>query len=76
LAPFRFQEHLDFILDDGHFADVTTLLKQMREADQARQLGSASILRGLLLQLIGKICNLFEPQECWNYLKAAGYASV
>jgi transposase len=23
----------------------------------------------------GDICNLFEPQECWNFLKAAGYAS-
>ncbi len=62
LAPFRFQEHLDFILDDVDFAEVTTLLMQMREADQARQLGSVSILRGYLLQLIGKICNLFEPQ--------------
>jgi transposase len=29
-----------------------------------------------LCQAIGEICDLFEPQECWNYLKAAGYASV
>src|SRR3954465_15785779 len=29
-----------------------------------------------LWRAIGEICNLFEPQECWNYLKAAGYASV
>lgn len=29
-----------------------------------------------LWQAIGDICDLFEPQECWNYLKAAGYASV
>ena len=28
-----------------------------------------------LIQAIGDICNLFEPQECWNYLKNAGYAS-
>ncbi|MFJ3487653.1 AraC family transcriptional regulator [Pseudomonas sp. NPDC090202] len=62
LAPFRFQEHLDFILDDADFADVTRLLELMRDADQARQLGSASILRGYLLQLIGTVCNLFEPQ--------------
>jgi len=62
LAPFRFQEHLDFILDDVRFAEVMTLLAQMREADQARQLGSASMLRGYLLQLIGKVCNVFEPQ--------------
>jgi transposase len=28
-----------------------------------------------LWRTIGDICGLFEPQECWNYLKAAGYAS-
>jgi transposase len=25
---------------------------------------------------LGDICNLFDPQECWNFLRAAGYASV
>jgi transposase len=29
-----------------------------------------------LWRALGDICNLFEPQECWNYLRAAGYASV
>jgi transposase len=29
-----------------------------------------------LWRALGDICNLFEPHECWNYLKAAGYASV
>lgn len=28
-----------------------------------------------LWRALGDICNLFEPQECWNYLRAAGYAS-
>ncbi|WP_457094919.1 transposase, partial [Microvirga sp. P5_D2] len=28
-----------------------------------------------LWRTLGEICNLFEPQECWNYLKAAGYAT-
>lgn len=28
-----------------------------------------------LLEAIGNICDLFDPQECWNFLKAAGYAS-
>jgi transposase len=28
-----------------------------------------------LWRAIGDICDLFSPQECWNYLKAAGYAS-
>jgi len=29
-----------------------------------------------LWRALGEICNLFEPQECWNFLRAAGYASV
>ena len=29
-----------------------------------------------LSRAIGGICDLFEPHECWNYIKAAGYASV
>ena len=29
-----------------------------------------------LWRALGDICNLFEPHECWNYLRAAGYASV
>ncbi len=29
-----------------------------------------------LWRALGDICNLFAPDECWNYLKAAGYASV
>lgn len=29
-----------------------------------------------LWKAIGRICDLFSPQECWNYLTAAGYAAV
>lgn len=28
-----------------------------------------------LWQAVGDICELYTPQECWNYLKAANYAS-
>lgn len=28
-----------------------------------------------LIAALGDICSLFEPIECWNYFKAAGYAS-
>jgi transposase len=24
---------------------------------------------------VGNICELFQPRECWNFLKHAGYAS-
>ena len=28
-----------------------------------------------LWRVVGEICGLFTPQECWNYFKATGYAS-
>jgi len=28
-----------------------------------------------LIQAIGNICDLYDSQECWNYFKAAGFAS-
>ena len=28
-----------------------------------------------LIQALGNVCDLFSPNECWNYFKAAGYAS-
>jgi len=27
------------------------------------------------IQALGDICGLFDPEECWNFFKAAGYAS-
>jgi transposase len=28
-----------------------------------------------LFEALGNICDMFNPDECWNFLKAAGYAS-
>ncbi len=28
-----------------------------------------------LIQALGDICDLFDPEECWNFFSAAGYAS-
>jgi transposase len=28
-----------------------------------------------LWKAVGSICDLYDPQECWNYLKAAGYVA-
>ena len=38
-----------------------------------RQIGARTYDQ--LIRAIGNICDLFDPQECWNYFKAAGYAS-
>lgn len=37
-----------------------------------RRIGARTIAE--LHQAVGNICDLYDPQECWNYLKAAGYA--
>jgi transposase len=29
-----------------------------------------------LFKAIGAICDLYTPEECWNYFKAAGYVST
>jgi hypothetical protein len=28
-----------------------------------------------LIQALGDVCTLFNPNECWNFFKAAGYVS-
>ncbi|MCD2473205.1 IS630 family transposase, partial [Jiella sp. MQZ9-1] len=28
-----------------------------------------------LWRALGDICDLFEPDECWNYFKTAGYVA-
>ena len=29
-----------------------------------------------LLQALGETCDLFTPDECWNYFRHAGYVST
>ena len=38
-----------------------------------RRIGARTIDE--LWQAVGSICDLYSPDECWNYLKAVGYAS-
>jgi len=38
-----------------------------------RRIGARTI--DALWKAIGSICDLYSPQECWNYLNAAGYVS-
>ena len=38
-----------------------------------RRLGAKTL--DTLFGALGDICNLFDPQECWNFIQAAGYAS-
>ncbi|WP_323120346.1 helix-turn-helix transcriptional regulator [Burkholderia alba] len=59
LTPFRFQEHLDFILTGGAFDEARRLAQRMLDTDRARTFGSVPLLRGYLLQLIGLVCTQY-----------------
>ena len=38
-----------------------------------RRIGARTI--DALCRAIGEICGLFDPDQCWNYLREVGYAS-
>lgn len=38
-----------------------------------RRIGARSFTQ--IFQAIGEVCGMFDPQECWNYFKAAGYVA-
>lgn len=56
LSPFRFQQHLDFVLDGESWEEAHTLLLRMQQLDGNREFGSRERLKGCLLQLIGIVC--------------------
>ncbi|NIE88341.1 helix-turn-helix transcriptional regulator [Burkholderia sp. Cy-647] len=55
LAPFRFQERLDYILTGDAFEDARRLAQRMLDVNRERSFGSVTLLRGYLLQLIGLV---------------------
>jgi AraC-like DNA-binding protein len=62
LAPFQFQEHLDFTFDAAGFAEVQALLATMQHENAARRLASLTRIRGALLQLLALTCQRWEGE--------------
>ena len=62
LAPFQFQEHLDFVFDEAPFGEVLALLDSMQRENAARRLGSEAAIRGALLQLLALSCRHWEVE--------------
>ncbi|HZV64096.1 MAG TPA: helix-turn-helix transcriptional regulator [Telluria sp.] len=62
LAPFLYQEYIDFRLAGSDLADVDAMLAQMMLENRQRHFGSLEILRGMLLQLIGLTCRRHETE--------------
>ena len=41
---------------------------------QLRRIGARTF--DALIDALGQVCDLFTPQECWNYFNAAGYVAT
>ncbi len=62
LAPFLFQEYLDFAFAPADFAQIRQWLDALVVLNQPRTLGSAASMRGILLQLLGLACARFASE--------------
>ncbi|MFM0738257.1 AraC family transcriptional regulator [Paraburkholderia xenovorans] len=62
LAPFVYQEYLDFYFDESEFGVIESLLDQLYKENMARGFCSLSLIRGLLIQLICQVCKKYATQ--------------
>ena len=62
LAPFRFQEYVDFDLDGSDLVKAGEIVSAMLDENLSRRFGSMEYLRGLLLQLLALVCRRYEPE--------------
>ena len=60
LAPFIYQEYLDFVFADDELATIEDLIAKMTVEHRVRGFGSLELLRGYLLQMIGLACRTHE----------------
>lgn len=56
LAPFLFQEYIDFHFEPEDFLRIRSWLDEMMHLNCQRTFGAMSSIRGLLLQIIGLTC--------------------
>jgi AraC-like DNA-binding protein len=62
LAPFIYQEYLDFVFGDNEFRTIEALVADMMAEHRNRGFGSLELLRGYLLQLLGLACRRHEAE--------------
>jgi AraC-like DNA-binding protein len=62
LAPFLFQEYVDFCFTEQEFPEIETLLEKLAVENAQRRFGSIEMIRGLMLQLIAMTCRKFETE--------------
>ncbi len=62
LAPFLYQEFLDFRLADTDLVQAEAACRRMTEENAQRRFCSVELIRANLLLLIGTVCRRFEPE--------------
>jgi len=56
LAPFLFQEYVDFSFDEPDFERILSWLDELLAHNASRSFGAMACIRGILQQLIGMAC--------------------
>jgi AraC-like DNA-binding protein len=60
LAPFLFQEYMDFRLDERDFPRLRQWIDEMLTYNTQRSFGGMAMLKGIVRQIIGLVCLRFE----------------
>jgi AraC-like DNA-binding protein len=60
LAPFLFQEYMDFHFGDADFARILGWLDELAALNRGRRFGAVGAIRGILLQLMALVCHRHE----------------
>lgn len=60
LAPFRFQEFLDFVLEGAELERAHAACREMAAESAHRRFCSLEVIRGRLLLLLGAVCRRYE----------------
>ena len=62
LAPFRFQEFMDFVLDGADLEQARAACREMAEENARRRFCSLEVIRGRLLLLLGAVCQRYQSE--------------
>lgn len=75
LAPFLFQEYIDFHIQPDDFFRIRSWLCEMHQLNRHRRFGAISSIKGLLHQIIGLTCMRYEAELMHQSVQYDGKAS-
>ncbi|SFQ27034.1 AraC family transcriptional regulator [Variovorax sp. 770b2] len=75
LAPFLFQEYVDFSFDEADFTRILRWLDELSALNRERGFGAAGAIRGVLLQLISLACQRHEAPLLEQAARHSGRSS-